>query len=98
MIVKQHWLHGEIKFNVDVKEEDDCLTCIHVQVCCKAKKDMCLNYIFGTSDSREACFGCLHRHTRKIWNEKDGFPCFKCRFHEWKVLRGKAGNTWTGRP
>lgn len=79
-VIKKHWLHGDIKFNVDVQEEDNCSECIHWEICKICKRDMskfCLNYCMGTSEPT-SCNGCLHRHTRKIWNEKDGIPCFKC--------------------
>lgn len=79
MIVKHHWLHGNIKFNVDVKEEDSCLECIHKTVCKRDMSEFCLNYCVGTSERDAACNGCLHRHTRLMWHEKDGIPCFKCK-------------------
>lgn len=85
MIIKKHWLHGDIKFNVDVKEEDNCGQCIHWKVCKQDKEHFCLNYSFGTSEDT-SCDGCIHRYTRKIWYEKDGFPCFKCKFYEEKKL------------
>jgi len=78
MVIKKHWLHGNIKFNVDVQKEDECGRCVHWRVCRHNMDDFCLNYILGTSE-KTACSGCLHRHTRKIWHEKDGFPCFKCK-------------------
>jgi len=80
-VVKEHWLHGKIKFHVDVKEEDDCCKCVHLRVCKMDKESFCLNYNFGTSQGKTGtCQTCIHRHTRKVWREKDGFPCFKCRY------------------
>jgi len=78
-IIKHHWLHGDIEFDVDVKEEDNCAECIHRTVCKYDVREFCLNFSMGTSDTKESCKGCIHRHTRKIWNEKDGIPCFKCK-------------------
>lgn len=78
---KKHWLYGVIRYNVDVTEETSCLNCNHRSVCEGKKSKCCENYDFGTSDSREACDGCVHRFYRRKW-DKDGFPCFKCRFFE----------------
>jgi len=79
-VIKKHWLHGKIKFNVDVKQESSCGECIHWRVCRVDMEKFCLNYTFGTSEGKAGtCDTCLHRYTRKVWRE-DGFPCFKCRY------------------
>ena len=80
-VFKTHWLHGKIRFNVDVKEEDDCTKCVHWHVCKRTMAEFCLNYEFGTSQ-KTSCDGCIHRFTRKIWHKQDGFPCFDCKYFE----------------
>ena len=80
MIIKKHWLHGDIKYNVDVEIDDNCAECTHWNVCKRDMSHFCLNYCFGTSERHESCNGCLHRHTRKIWHERDGIHCFKCKW------------------
>ena len=77
-IIKKHWLHGELRFLVDVQQEDSCLKCVHWHVCKKDMQNFCENYCFGTSENTN-CGGCLHRHTRpRFGHQKDGIPCFKC--------------------
>ena len=89
-VVKEHWLHGKIKFNVDVKKENQCVECVHLPVCKRNMEKFCLNYTFGTSEGETGtCDTCLHRHTRRIWHEKDGFPCFKCRHFKAKEEKVK---------
>ena len=89
MVIKEHWLYGKIKFNVDVMQEDSCCDCVHWQVCKRKMSDFCLNYCFGTSDCRsmDSCDSCLHRHTRYnedkiVHGTPDRIPCFKCRWFE----------------
>jgi len=77
MIVKKHWLFGDCKFNVEVREEDNCSECVHAKVCKLDMENFCLNYCFGTSKHR-GCGGCLHRFTRLVRTDS-GFPCFKCK-------------------
>ena len=89
MIIKKHWLHGDIKFNVDVKKETDCGSCIHWIVCKVGnpeKRKTCLNYEFGTS-ADTTCNGCIHRHTRYTRDEvvhgtPNRIPCWICRFYQ----------------
>lgn len=78
VVIKKHWLYGDIKFNIDVQEEDKCSECIHWQVCKRDMSEFCLNYCFGTSDSKASCKGCFHRHTRYC-NDEDKLPCFRCK-------------------
>lgn len=77
MVIKKHWLYGDIEFAVDVKKEDKCSECIHLSVCKGDMKNFCLNYRMGTSE-KTSCSGCIHRYTRYC-NDKDKIPCFKCR-------------------
>lgn len=89
-----HWLHGDVILKVAVVEETNCSTCSHKDVCDHRKSSRCSNYNFGTSDKREACEGCIHRFTRKLWDD-EGFPCFHCSSHStasepspkgWKII------------
>ena len=75
MIKKKHWLFGEIRFNVEVIEEDKCHECLHAIVCARNMEKFCLNYDFGNSE--EGCQSCIHRFAR--W-DKDKIPCFKCKY------------------
>lgn len=84
--IKKHWLYGDCKFKVDVREEDSCGKCVHWRVCKRSMEDFCLNYDFGTSE-KTTCDGCIHRFTRYI-NDEERIPCFKCRFFE-ASLRGE---------
>jgi len=80
-VLKHHWLYGDLWFNVDVQKEDDCGKCTHWCICKRTMENFCLNYCFGTSE-KTPCNGCLHRHTRLIWHEKDGVACFKCKHYK----------------
>jgi hypothetical protein len=78
-IIKKHWLYGDCKFNVDVKKEDDCTTCIHLKVCSRETEEFCKNFLFGTSAFRN-CDACTHHCAR--WNERQPIPCFKCKHYK----------------
>jgi len=88
VVIKKHWLHGDIKFNVDVATEDSCIDCDHWQVCKRDMPNFCLNYCFGTSEHNGkplSCNTCLHRYTRFnedkiVHGTPDRIPCFKCRW------------------
>jgi len=77
VVIKKHWLHGDIKFNVDVTKETRCGKCSHWRVCKMDMEEFCLNYTFGTSQGKR-CGSCLHRHTRYDRDEH-AIPCFKCK-------------------
>ena len=80
-VIKHDWLHGDIIFNVDVKEETKCSQCVHLKVCKREMQTFCLNYCFGSTGGRVGCGWCLHRFTR--WRgDKDRIPCFKCKFYK----------------
>ena len=85
MIIKKHSLYGDIKFNVDLQQEDDCNLCIHNKVCIRNWQYFCLNYEFGTSQRREAHHGCIHRFTKFTLKEENQIPCFKCRHFKLEV-------------
>ena len=79
MVIKQHWLYGIIKFNIDVKEEDRCSLCSHREVCKHDMRNFCLNYDFGTSE-KTTCDGCIHKYTRYYGKDEDRILCFKCKY------------------
>ena len=81
------------RYEVLLKEEDLCLTCIHSDVCSFDMSKLCVNYCASTSsEDQKSCHCCIHRYAR--WDPKEPIPCFKCPAHEerteitgfWKIL------------
>lgn len=75
-----HWLYGNIIFNTEIKDETNCLECLHNKVCKKDFSLFCVNYNFGNSNGHN-CETCIHKFTRPCFNKsniKDVIPCFKC--------------------
>ena len=78
MSTLQHWLYGKCEFNVLVKNETNCVECIHGKVCKLSKMELCANYEFGSSMDMRDCQPCHHKYSR--WDRKQPIPCFRC-FH-----------------
>jgi hypothetical protein len=91
-IVHTHWLFGMgpnkvVEFNHPVREETDCKTCIHNEVCSHDVQKRCVNFD-NRATPEHGCSGCLHHYTKF---HKDTIPCFYCDKHKFPMTPCVAG-------
>ena len=77
----QHWLYGEIKYNVLVEKDTLCKKCIHNEVCDHNMDKRCSNFRWGDS-TYNGCGGCEHRFPK--YDQRQPIPCFHCKWFKEK--------------